>query len=186
MCFLKPPIPSCPPPALSPDTCAVQLAFLSPCPLPGISFLPFAFTADSKTHQDGSSTWKSSLNAPGWITPVFCELVSVQASEKPLLRGLANNGNGSDVLPELQDPGLRFAAVAVCSGLKTTALGPPFAYFCLPLSGLCSQETSGFHPACFGPVKYSSKHWLIWSLWRFSLACRTAPSGWLRAPRVLL
>lgn len=101
---------------------------------------------------------------------VFCEFVSVQASEKPLLRVLANNGNGSDELPELQDPGLRFAAVAVCSGLKTTALGPPIAYFCLPLSGLCSQETSGFHPACFGPVKYSSKQW---PLWRFSLACGT-------------
>lgn len=69
--------------------------------------------------------------------------------------------------------GLSFAAVAVCSGLKTTALGPPTAYFCLPLSGLCSRETSGFHPACFGPVKYSSKHWLFWPLWRFSLACGT-------------
>lgn len=171
VCFLKPPVPPCPPPALSPDIC---LCF----PLTPALYPEYPFCHDSKTHQNGSSTWKSSLNAPGWITPVFCELVSVQASGKPLLRVLANNGNGSDELPELQDPGRasRFVAVAVCSGLKTTALGPPIAYFCLPLSGLCSQETSGFHPACFGPVKYSSKHWLFWPLWRFSLACCTAPA----------
>lgn len=46
----------------------------------------------------------------------FCELVSVQAAEKPLQRGLNNNRNGSAVFLELLDPGLRFAAVAVCSG----------------------------------------------------------------------
>lgn len=49
----------------------------------------------------------------------FCELVSVQAAEKPLQRGLNNNRNGSAVF--LERPGLRVEVCCCCCvlwGLK--------------------------------------------------------------------